>query len=273
MGDRSFDLLQQSNTEKTALLKTALPVVAAAVAAAEPWQGVLTTFGTRLYEEYGRHESLQSCVRKHKEVGCKAPEDLGALEWLLLHHTPEVAEKEDRDPLDVLLTTVLLGCCHVDQFIMAVVRCLEHDPALERRLQVALREYEEGFWEIYQTSLGLQDLITQLPDEVMTKLYLKYCHMPSLQALVYPGVKDPQHLSHKEAGKVKEWLLNHLTGMQRGATTLCLAIVEAGVTDEEMQLRTTLFGSGTIPLEEVGAHQGIRDYYCLLYTSPSPRDS
>ena len=66
----------------------------------------------------------------------------------------------------------------------------------------------------------------------MTKLYLKYCHIPSLQASVYPGVKDPQHLSHKEAGKVKEWLLRHLTGM-RGAATLCLAIVEAGVTDEE----------------------------------------
>ena len=68
----------------------------------------------------------------------------------------------------------------------------------------------------------------------MTKLYLKYCHMPFLQAYVYPGVKDPQHLSHEEAEKVKRWLLRHLTDMQRGATTLCLAIVEAGVTDEEV---------------------------------------
>ena len=126
------------------------------VTAAEPWQGVLSSFGTRLYEEYGRHESLQSCVRKYKEAGCKFPEDLGALEWLLLHHTPEVAEREDRNPLDVLLTTVLLGCCDVDQFIRAVVRCLEDDPALERRLEVALREFAQGFREIYQTSLGLQ---------------------------------------------------------------------------------------------------------------------
>ena len=95
-------------------------------------------------------------MRKYKEAGCKFPEDLGALEWLLLHHTPEVAEWEDRDPLVVLLTTVFLGCCHVDQFIRAVVRCLEDDPALERRLEVALREFAQGFWEIYLTSLGLQ---------------------------------------------------------------------------------------------------------------------
>ena len=131
-------------------------MAAAAAAATDSWQCVLSSFGTRLYEEYGRHESLQSCVRKHKEAGCKFPEDLGALEWLLLHHTPEVAEREDRNPLDVLLTTVLLGCCDVDQFIRAVVRCLEDDPALERRLEVALREFAEGFREIYQTSLGLQ---------------------------------------------------------------------------------------------------------------------
>ena len=126
------------------------------VAAADPWQGVLSSFGTRLYKEYGRHESLQSCVRKHKEAGCKSPEDLGALEWLLLDHTPEVAEREDRDPLGVLLTTVLLGCCHVDQFIRAVVRCLEDDPALGRSLQVALREFAEGFRETYQTSHKLE---------------------------------------------------------------------------------------------------------------------
>ena len=131
-------------------------MVAAAAAAAEQWEGVLSSFGTRLYKEYGRHESLQSCVRKHKEAGCKSPEDLGALEWLLLHHTPEVAEREDRDPLGVLLTTLYLGCCDVQEFIRAVVRCLEHDPALERRLQVASREFTQGLWEIYQTSLELE---------------------------------------------------------------------------------------------------------------------
>ena len=126
------------------------------VAAAGPWQGVLSSFGTRLYEEYGRHESLQSCVRKYKEAGCKFPQDLGALEWLLLHHTPEVAEREDRDPLGVLLTTVRLGCCDVEEFIRAVVRCLEDDPALERRLQMALSEFAQIFWETYQTSHELQ---------------------------------------------------------------------------------------------------------------------
>ena len=124
--------------------------------AAEPWQGVLSTFGTRLYEEYGRHESLQSCVRKHKEAGRKFPEDLGALEWLLLHHTPEVAEREGRDPLGVLLTTVLLSCCDVEKFIRTIVMCLEDDPALGRSLQVALREFAEGFRETYQTSHKLE---------------------------------------------------------------------------------------------------------------------
>ena len=94
-------------------------------------------------------------MRKHKGAGCKSPEDLGALEWLLLHHTPEVAEREDRDPLDVLLTTVLLGCCDVDQFIRAVVRCLEDDPALGRRLQVASWGFAEDFREI-QTSHALE---------------------------------------------------------------------------------------------------------------------
>ena len=95
-------------------------------------------------------------MRKHKEAGCKFPEDLGALEWLLLHHTPEVAEREDRDPLGVLLTTVLLGCCDVEQFIRAVVRCLEDDLAFGGSLQVALREFDPEFWEIYQRSLDLQ---------------------------------------------------------------------------------------------------------------------
>ena len=120
------------------------------VAATGPWeddQGVLSSFGTRLYKEYGRHESLQSCVRKHKEAGCKSPEDLGALEWLLLHHTPEVAEREDRDPLGVLLTTVLLGCCDVEQFIRAVVRCLEDDPAVGGRLREASMVFKQAALE------------------------------------------------------------------------------------------------------------------------------
>ena len=125
-------------------------VAAAAAAAAEPWQGVLSSFGTRLYEEYGCHESLQSCVRKHKEAGCKSPEDLGALEWLLLHHTPEVAEREDRDPLVVLLTTVLLGCCDVEEFVKAVVRYLPDGPDLRGTLMEAAmvfirKRFSNGF--------------------------------------------------------------------------------------------------------------------------------
>ena len=69
----------------------------------------------------------------------------------------------------------------------------------------------------------------------MTKLYLKYRHLPSLQACVSPEVKDPQHLSHEEVGKVKMWFQNHLTELkkERDLTSLHLTLVEAGVTDEE----------------------------------------
>ena len=106
-----------------------------------PWKDVLLSKGTRLYEEYGSHESLQSCVRKHKEAGRPSPEALGALEWLLLHHIPEVAEREGKDPLDVLLTTVYLGCCDVRGFVRAVVECLEGNPAVGRRLVEASKEF------------------------------------------------------------------------------------------------------------------------------------
>ena len=129
--------MQKSNREKVAFISATLSVVAAG-----PWKGVLSSISTRLYEEYGRHESLQSCVRKHKEACCPSPEDLGALEWLLLHHTPEVAEKERKNPLDVLLTTLHLGCCDVEEFVREVVKCLEDDPAVERRVQRAFREFE-----------------------------------------------------------------------------------------------------------------------------------
>ena len=105
--------------------------------AADPWQGVLFPYGTRLYEEYGRHESLQSCVRKHKEAGYPSPEALGALEWLLLHYTPEVAEREGKDPLNVLLTTVFMGYCDVEEFVSAIGKCLKDDPTVQSRLHQA----------------------------------------------------------------------------------------------------------------------------------------
>ena len=117
------------------------------MADAEAWQGVLSPYGTRLYEEYGRHESLQSCVRKHKEAGHPSPEALGALEWLLLHHTPEVAEREDKDLLDVLLTTVFMGCCMVGGFVMAVRWCLKDDSDARSRLLDAPVEFARAGYE------------------------------------------------------------------------------------------------------------------------------
>ena len=123
---------------------------------AEQWKNVLLPWGTRLYEEYGRHESLQSCVKKHREAGHPSPEALGALEWLLLHHTPEVVEKEGKDLLNVLLTTVYLGCCNMEAFVSTVVVCLEGDPAMGIRLQEASTELRLAFG---YTSLYVQVLI------------------------------------------------------------------------------------------------------------------
>ena len=157
--------VQKINREKVSFISATLSVNAAG--AAEAWKGVVSSIGRRLYEEYGRHESLQSCVRKHKEAGCPSPEDLGALEWLLLHHTPEVAEKEGRDPLAVLLTTLHLGCCDVEEFMRAVEQCLEDDPAVERRVQRAFREFELVFMEFcyvgYLSSPDTQVYIYTVP--------------------------------------------------------------------------------------------------------------
>ena len=126
---------------------------------AGPCKDVLLSWGTRLYEEYGRHESLQSCVRKYREVGHSSPEARGALEWLLLHHTPEVAEREGKDPLDVLLTTVYLGGCDMEEFVRAVVECLEGDPAVERRLVEASKEFKEF---VHGSLLTFESLQTQV---------------------------------------------------------------------------------------------------------------
>ena len=73
----------------------------------------------------------------------------------------------------------------------------------------------------------------------MTKLYLKYRHLPSLQAYISPGVKDPQHLSHEEVARVKSWFTDHLRELKEGRDMvselwLPLILVEAGVTDEEV---------------------------------------
>ena len=81
-------------------------------------------------------------------------------------------------------------------------------------------------------------VIRHLPDDAVTKLYLKYRHLPSLQAHIFPGVKDPQHLSHEEVEGVKKWLKNHVLKMGLESMSLSsplpLILVEAGMTDEEV---------------------------------------
>ena len=149
---------------------------------AEQWKDVLLFYGTRLYEEYGRHESLQSCVRKCREAGHPSPEYLGALEWLLLQHTPEVAEREGKDPLNVLLTTLYLGCCDVREFVRAVGRCLEGDPTVERRLLEASMEFVHGIlllsesFQVYSTlcmyilNVSVRDCVNGMYSQACTSL-------------------------------------------------------------------------------------------------------
>ena len=89
-------------------------------------------------------------------------------------------------------------------------------------------------------------VITHLPDEAVTKLYLKYRHLPSLQDSISPGVKDPQHLSHEKMERVKKWFQGHMTELEERRVSdypspyLSLALVEAGVTDEEARSCTML---------------------------------
>ena len=77
----------------------------------------------------------------------------------------------------------------------------------------------------------------------MTKLYLKYSHLPSLQDSISPRVEDLQHLSHEEAERVKEWFQDHTSRRQSWigqGSGLPLILVEAGVTDEEASSSTWL---------------------------------
>lgn len=80
------------------------------------------------------------------------------------------------------------------------------------------------------------DLIAQLPDEEVTKLYLKYRHLPSLQDCISPKVKDPQDLSDEEVMKVRGWVIEHLMKIQLQSWRINLSapLIEAGVTDEEV---------------------------------------
>ena len=80
------------------------------------------------------------------------------------------------------------------------------------------------------------DRIIPLPDEVVTKLYLKYRHLPSLQDCISPKVKNPQDLSDEEVTEVRVWVRKHLRKIRLQSWTIdpVLALIEAGVTDEEV---------------------------------------
>ena len=78
------------------------------------------------------------------------------------------------------------------------------------------------------------EVIINLPDKAVTKLYLKYRHLPSLQDHISPGVKDPQHLSQEEVERVRSWFRDHMMEVLLLSNPLPVILVEAGVTDEEV---------------------------------------
>ena len=67
--------------------------------------------GGTLYEEYGRHPSLQAAVQRYREAGDPQARQKGAVEWLFHHHVPEESRKLLVNPDVVLSRALFLGCC------------------------------------------------------------------------------------------------------------------------------------------------------------------
>ena len=71
----------------------------------------IMTIGSSLYEEYGRHPSLQTAVQIYKEAGDPKAVEKGSLIWLFHHHVPEESHRLLVDPYAVLGRTLFLGGC------------------------------------------------------------------------------------------------------------------------------------------------------------------
>ena len=67
--------------------------------------------GATLYEEYGRHPSLQAAVQKYREAWDPRALQKGAVEWLFQHHVPEESRKLLVNPDVVLSRALFFGCC------------------------------------------------------------------------------------------------------------------------------------------------------------------
>ena len=77
----------------------------------QDWGELITTVGSSLYEEYGRHPSLQSAVQTYREAGDPEAAEKGSLDWLFYHHVPEESRRLLVDPYAVLGRTLFLGGC------------------------------------------------------------------------------------------------------------------------------------------------------------------
>ena len=71
--------------------------------------------GDTLYEEYGRHPSLQAAVQRYREAEDPRALEKGAVEWLFHHHVPEESRKLLVNPDVVLSRALFLGCCDMDR--------------------------------------------------------------------------------------------------------------------------------------------------------------
>ena len=97
------------------------------------WGELITTVGSSIYEEYGRHPSLRSAVQIYKEAGDRKAVERGSLDWLFYHHVPEESCRLLVDPYAVLSHTLFLGGCDMWRVRNAVLGILpEATVALER---------------------------------------------------------------------------------------------------------------------------------------------
>ena len=107
------------------------------------WDKQLVAIGSSLYEEYGRHPSLQSAVQTYREAGDSKAAEKGSLYWLFYHHVPEESRRLLVDPYAVLSHTLFLGGCDMGKVCDAMRRISpEAAEALERWKGLYVSEIE-----------------------------------------------------------------------------------------------------------------------------------
>ena len=120
------------------------------------WDKLLVVIRSSLYEEYGRHPSLQSAVQTYREAGDPEAVEKGSLYWLFHHHVPEESRRLLVDPYAVLGRTLFLGDCDM-RTVYAAMHGISPEAvgALER-------------WKVlYENRVRLRHICIAIPLECM----------------------------------------------------------------------------------------------------------